>query len=67
LIQDPRTGAYYYVVRVELARADLARLTAVRLVAGMPAEVFVKTSDRSLLSYLVKPLTDQLSSAFRER
>jgi HlyD family secretion protein len=67
LVQDPRTGASYYVVRVELTRADVARLTNVKLVPGMPAELFIKTADRTLLAYLLKPMTDQLSTAFRER
>jgi HlyD family secretion protein len=32
----------------------------------MPAEVFFRTTDRTILSYLVKPLTDQIERAFRE-
>jgi HlyD family secretion protein len=34
---------------------------------GMPVEVFIRTSDRSLLSYLMKPLADQMHRAFREK
>jgi len=37
------------------------------LVAGMPAEVHIKTHDRTALSFLMKPLQDQLARAFRER
>jgi HlyD family secretion protein len=33
----------------------------------MPAEVFARTYDRSILSYLTKPLSDQVARAFRER
>jgi len=36
-------------------------------VAGMPVEVFIKTQDRNVLSYLVKPLEDQINRAFKER
>jgi len=36
------------------------------LVPGMPAEVMIKTGDRTALSYLVKPLSDQILRAFRE-
>ncbi len=36
------------------------------LTAGMPAEVFFPTDERSIFSYLVKPLSDQLNRAFRE-
>jgi HlyD family secretion protein len=43
------------------------RLGDVRVVPGMPVEVFAKTYDRTVLSYLVKPLHDQLARAFWER
>jgi HlyD family secretion protein len=36
-------------------------------VAGVPVEAFVRTSDRSMLSYLTKPLADQVMRAFREK
>ena len=38
-----------------------------RLVPGMPVEAFVQTGDRTVMSYLVKPLLDQLTRAFREK
>jgi HlyD family secretion protein len=46
---------------------EIARLGDVKLIPGMPVEAFVQTGDRTLLSYLVKPLSDQLKRAFRER
>ena len=46
--------------------AEVARLGNVRLVPGMPVEAFVKTSERTVMSYLMKPLSDQISRAFRE-
>jgi HlyD family secretion protein len=45
---------------------EVARLGDVALVPGMPVEVFIKTGDRKVISYLVKPLSDQVSRAFRE-
>jgi HlyD family secretion protein len=39
----------------------------VRMVPGMPVEIFAKTYDRTVLSYFVKPLYDQMARAFRER
>ena len=45
---------------------EVTRLGAVSLVPGMPVEVFIKTGDRKVISYLVKPLSDQISRAFRE-
>ena len=46
---------------------EIARLGDVRFVPGMPVEAFVQTGDRTMLSYLAKPLHDQLMRAFRER
>jgi len=46
---------------------ELAKLDNKALVPGMPVEVFVKTEDRNVLSYLVKPVTDQIAHALRER
>ena len=38
-----------------------------KLVPGMPVEAFLQTGDRRVMSYLVKPMMDQISRAFRER
>jgi HlyD family secretion protein len=65
--KDDRTGTTYYQVRIALRGGELARLNGLRLVPGMPAEAFIRTSDRSMLSYLFKPLTDQARRAFREK
>jgi HlyD family secretion protein len=64
---DERTGASYYTVRMTISQDERARLGKVSLVPGMPVEVFIKTGDRRVLSYLVKPLTDQITRAFREQ
>jgi HlyD family secretion protein len=45
----------------------MKKLEGGKLVPGMPAEVHIKTSDRTALSYLVKPFKDQVARAFRER
>jgi HlyD family secretion protein len=57
----------YYQVRVSLSPAELARLGEFRLLPGMPAEVFIQTSARTPLQYLLKPLREQIARAFRER
>jgi len=64
---DERSGASYYTVRVALSADEISRLGDRTLVPGMPVEVFVKTGDRRVLSYLVKPLSDQITRAFREQ
>lgn len=66
LIEDQKTGMSYFTVRIVLSKKDLARADTLELKPGMPVEVFLKTSDRTVLSYLMKPLGDQISRAFRE-
>jgi HlyD family secretion protein len=46
---------------------EIARLGDVKLIPGMPVEAFVQTGDRTVMSYLMKPLRDQLMRAFREK
>jgi len=67
VIRDNPLDASYYLVRVVLAPSELRRLGNVRLLSGMPAEVFLETSNRTILSYLFKPLSDQLRRVMRER
>jgi HlyD family secretion protein len=64
---DPKTGQSYYTARIGLSGAELARLGEVRLVPGMPVEAHLQIGERTVLSYLVKPLTDQIAKAWRER
>lgn len=64
---DQRTGQSYYTIRVSMPPEEVARLGDVKIIPGMPVEVFVKTGDRTLMSYLVKPLNDQFQRAFREK
>ncbi|PWT89501.1 MAG: HlyD family type I secretion periplasmic adaptor subunit [Proteobacteria bacterium] len=63
---DQRTGGTYYTVRIAMSPEEIARLGDVRLVPGMPVEVFAQTADRTVLSFLAKPLLDQVKRAFRE-
>ncbi|MEM9357371.1 MAG: HlyD family type I secretion periplasmic adaptor subunit [Pseudomonadota bacterium] len=65
-VQDTQTGESHYIARVEIPKDERARLGDVRLIPGMPVEAFLKTHDRSVLSYLMKPLTDQFQRVFRE-
>jgi HlyD family secretion protein len=64
---DQRTGQSYYTIRVSMPPEEIARLGEVKLIPGMPAEAFVQTGDRTVISYLMKPLSDQLMRAFREK
>ncbi|MBR0692681.1 HlyD family type I secretion periplasmic adaptor subunit [Bradyrhizobium lablabi] len=67
--RDPSNGQEHYIAHVRLlpAEEDLVQQKGLKLVPGMPAEVFVSTQERTAASYLAKPFTDQMTRAFRER
>ena len=67
ITQDPKTGASYYLVHLTPNASEVARLGDVKLMPGMPVESFIKTSERTMLSYLIKPLRDQVDRAFKEK
>jgi HlyD family secretion protein len=64
---DQRTGLTYYITRIAMTKGEIARLGEVKLIPGMPVEAFVQTGERSVMSYLMKPLQDQFMRAFREK
>lgn len=61
------SGISFYQVEIGIDPEELDKLGDQRLVPGMPVEAYIRTSDRSPLSYLTKPLTDYFANAFRER
>jgi HlyD family secretion protein len=67
VIEDQRSGQPYYLVRIKMAASEIDRLNGLKLVPGMPVEAFIQTEERTMLSYLLKPLTDQARRAFREQ
>ncbi|WP_454857319.1 HlyD family type I secretion periplasmic adaptor subunit [Rhizobium binxianense] len=66
LSTDQRTGLGYYVVRAKVLDGQWERLGDLKPVPGMPIEAFFQTGERTVLSYLAKPFTDQVTRAFRE-
>jgi len=64
--EDRRTGATYYTVRIAVPDAERARLQGLKIIPGMPVEAFIQTQSRTMLSYLIQPLMDQVTRAFRE-
>ncbi|KIC41425.1 hypothetical protein RA27_09140 [Ruegeria sp. ANG-R] len=63
---DEATGLSFYWVTVSVEAEELERLGDQELIPGMPVESYLTTSDRTVLSYLSKPLLDQVNQAFRE-
>jgi HlyD family secretion protein len=66
LSTDAQTGATYYVVRLRIDEAEIAKVGRDQLRPGMPVEALLQTNDRSILSYLTKPFVDQMAHAMRE-
>lgn len=65
-LTDTQTGASYYVVHVKVPPGALAQAGNLRLQAGMPAEVFIRTDKRTTVDYLFAPVTAYLRRAMRE-
>jgi HlyD family secretion protein len=63
--QDLRSGLPYYSVHIALDGDH--PLEGMKLRPGMPVDAFIQTSERTMVSYLMKPLADQMSRAFREK
>jgi HlyD family secretion protein len=66
LVQDEKKHERYYSARITIPQQKLKDL-GLTLLPGMPVEVFIRTDDRTMVSYLMKPLSDQIMKAFRER
>lgn len=65
-VEDEPTRSAYYRVRVKLNAGEREKLGELRLRPGMPVETFIQTNSRTMLDYILKPLTDQLARSFRE-
>ena len=65
--KDQQSNAPFYSLRVTLPEDERHRMAGQQLISGMPAEIFMQTGSRTMLSYLLKPITDQLRRAFVER
>jgi HlyD family secretion protein len=63
---DQRTGQSYFLIRIAMPPEEIVKLGDIRLLPGMPVEAFVQTGERTMISYLTKPLRDQLNRMFRE-
>ena len=66
LTRVAETGESFYVARIDLAEGEAARLDGLTLLPGMPVEAHIRTGSRTVLSYLLKPLSDQIARAMRE-
>lgn len=65
-VQDERTGVPYFVAKIGVPTEELERLGNAELRPGMPADVVIEASTRTVLDYLVQPLVESFHTAFRE-
>jgi len=63
---DQTTRQNYFAIRVSIDAKALKSDPRIQLRPGMPAEIFIETGDRTMLSYVTKPLCDQFARAFRD-
>jgi len=63
---DPITGSPYFEVEIDVADVELSKLQGQSLIAGMPADVFIQTQERSVFDYLIGPLKDTFKKTMRD-
>ena len=66
LLTDPQTGVGYYLSRVSVTPEGLKKLGKRQMQPGMPVEVVFRTGERSLLTYLLHPLTKRIAASMNE-
>ena len=66
IITDPQTQMSYYLARIRLTAQGMKALGDRRMQPGMPADVVIKTGERSVLTYLTAPLTRRLVGSMAE-
>lgn len=66
LLTDPQNGAGYYLARVAVTPEGLKKLGKRQMQPGMPVEVVFRTGERSMLTYLLHPLTKRIAASMNE-
>ncbi|OQW71587.1 MAG: hemolysin secretion protein D [Proteobacteria bacterium ST_bin11] len=65
-LSDERTGMSYYQAQIEITPESYEKLGDIELLPGMPAEVLINTGERTVLEYLLQPISSAVSRAFIE-
>jgi HlyD family type I secretion membrane fusion protein len=66
-LEDQRTGQGYFKIKVNIATEELEELGEQVLLPGMPADVIIKTGERTVLQYVFKPISNALAKAWTEQ
>ena len=65
-LTDQKSGAPYYLARIEVTPDGMKTLRGLTLLPGMPADVMIKTGERTFFEYLIRPLTDRMALGLKE-
>jgi protease secretion system membrane fusion protein len=66
ILTDPATQQPYYLARAVVTPEGLKALGSRQMQPGMPAEVIIKTGSRTMLNYLLHPLTKRVAASLKE-
>lgn len=66
ILADQRTGMSYYLTQIKVTKEGMKMIGKQQIIAGMPAAVVIKTGERTMLNYLIKPLFDRMNVSFKE-
>ncbi|MFZ9511788.1 MAG: HlyD family type I secretion periplasmic adaptor subunit [Burkholderiaceae bacterium] len=66
MLTEPQTNAMYYLARVKVTPEGIKKLGNRQMQPGMPAEVVVRTGERSMLTYLLSPLVRRVAASMKE-
>jgi membrane fusion protein, protease secretion system len=66
LLSDPATNMSYYLARVRITPQGMNTLGQRQMQPGMPTEVVIKTGERTLLTYLLRPLLKSMAASLKE-
>ena len=64
--EDSSNPEGYYLAKVIVSADEIAKVNGLRVIPGMPADVIIKTGERTFFQYLIKPLSDRIAKAARE-
>lgn len=63
---DEAKQTSFYRTQISISKSELSKIGGLQLVPGMPAEILIKTGERQVISYLIKPLLDSFARTFRD-
>ena len=66
-VRDERSGLSSFAIKIAVSDSEFSKLSDGTVLPGMVVEVYIETATRSVLSYLLKPATDQFAKVFREK